>query len=165
MLRRALLCAAVLMCASPVFSQQAIKVNVYPSGDHSNEVADLLRAKIGSTLRYGLSDLETSDLTVEVICVPAGPGVACTAPTIYYSEKSYGIARPLKTTIAVGPPDWVAQGLFNAFVADTSDEKLQMAEKVLIETTQAVYSAGYKQGYTDGKAAAKPPATITPKKN
>jgi hypothetical protein len=164
MICRVTLCAAgFLILTATVFAQgPVVKVNVSRSGESSAEVADDLRAKIGSTLRYGLTEQSANaDVVIEVICVGSGQSVACAAPTAYYT-KGYGIARPLRTSVALGDHAWIATKLFESFVEQTSAEQLADADKTVTKITNNIWIEGYTAGSDAQKAACKP---TVPKKN
>jgi hypothetical protein len=176
MLRKLLLFATTFLTFTMgVFAQTPLlKVSV-SAGDSegAKEVAELLRAKIGSTLRYGLSEATTADILIEVLCVPFKPQgsdavshtVACTEPTTYFAPKAYGLARTLQTTIAIGDRSSVAEGLFDTFVVDTSAEKLELAEKDITIITDDIRAAGYSFGLSAGRDICKGKSSGPTQKN
>jgi hypothetical protein len=166
MIRRFVLYLVCLLPTASAFAQgPVLKVSVVASSDKSKEVAEIIRAKIGSTLRYSLSETGTANFFVNIICVPSGSNVACAAPTTYYSSKAYELARPLQASIAVGDSEWVARSLFDEFVIDTSAEKLDAIDRDMLAVTNNIKSDGFKVGYAtaDAICKGKPIPTTIPK--
>jgi hypothetical protein len=170
MIRKVVLRAfAFLLCTGSLAAQaRVIKVSVTAEDDKtSKDVTEILRGKIGSTLRYALSEPAPALLTVDVVCVSVGTiNVACTAPTLYYPDAARGLSWSLPVSVAVGDPNYVAEALFNYFVASSSDDKLTEGEASLAFGTAKFYQEGYGNGFKAGVASvSKPPASTPPKKN
>src|SRR5271156_4033486 len=76
MFRRLALCAAVSFVLAVTVSAQGkvIKVRVIGNGDEpTKDVVLLIRGKIGSTLRYSLTEsTENSDIVLDIMCVLVG---------------------------------------------------------------------------------------------
>jgi hypothetical protein len=150
MVRRFVLCtAALLTLSATAFGQKTIKVYVTGETDeNSKEVAHLVRGKIGSTLRYSLSDsLEDADLGMQILCVPVGAAlIACSAPTLYFSTKNHNLTYPLLGIILFGDRPYTAEHLFDNFVEDTSPDKLQKMDEFLAGKVREIYMRGYADG-------------------
>jgi hypothetical protein len=151
---RIVLCAATLLFLSATaFAQASLKVFVTGEGNGDTmEVAQLLRGRIGSTLRYSLTEEAAgADLGVEVICVSVGTPqaggrtamVACSSPTIYFSSKHYNLTYSLLGIIMTGDRQYVAEHLFDNLIEDTSPEKLEKMDSVLAAKAREIYMDGY----------------------
>jgi hypothetical protein len=162
---------AFLLLGSSLAAQgKVLKVYVGTEDNKtSKDVGDILRGKIGSTLRYALGELGPSAITIDVLCVEITTvNVACTAPTSYYPEKSHGLFGNLTTSIAIGNPYYVAQSLFDSFVEASSDPNLAAVEKIISASSSQDWFDGLTEGYQAGLKATcgdskKPPAK--PKSN
>src|SRR5271156_3686297 len=96
---------AFLLLGSSLAAQgKVLKVYVGAEDNkQSKDVGDILRGKIGSTLRYALSEVGPAVITLDVVCVEiTTANVACTAPTLYYPEKDHGLFGTLPASIAIG---------------------------------------------------------------
>ncbi len=150
---------------------QAKVVKVYVGSEDnkaSKDVGDILRGKVGSTLRYGLSEPGPAEITIDVICLDAAGGVACTAPAYYYPESGKGLSGHLGLMVATGSPLYVAQSLFDSFVESSSDPNLTKVEKIITAGSSQHWFEGFNEGYQAGLKATcgdskKPPAK--PKSN
>jgi hypothetical protein len=76
MIRRLFLCAAALLTSSATAFGQAKVIKVYVTGEgnvDTTEVAQMVRGRIGGTLRYSLTQsIDDADLGMEVIASPVG---------------------------------------------------------------------------------------------
>src|SRR5271156_5307980 len=122
MFRRLALCAAVSFVLAVTVSAQGkvIKVRVIGNGDEpTKDVVLLIRGKIGSTLRYSLTEsTENSDIVLDIMCVLVGTAqeaalgttanVACSSPANYFSSKAYKLGDILLGSIVVGDREYVA---------------------------------------------------------
>jgi hypothetical protein len=133
--------------------------------DASQEVGSLLRGKIGSTLRYALTDVEKADLIISIVCVQlkSSGAVACTNPTNYYPDLDSSLHSDLNEAIVTGDKEWVAQNFFDYFVRDTSDDKLKELAEKLSRSTSKVWVEAYNLGVESGKAACAPKPKPVPK--
>ena len=160
----------LLLLGSSLAAQgKVLKVYVGSEENKSSKVVgDMLQGKIGSTLRYGLSEVGPAEITIDVVCVEAYNGVACTAPTYYYPESGKGLNGHLTSMIAIGSPSSVAQSLFDSFVESSSDSNLATVEKIIGASSSQHWFEGFNEGYQAGLKATcgdskKPPAK--PKSN
>lgn len=161
---------AFLLLGSALAAQGKV-LKVYVGSEEnkpSKDVGDILRGKIGSTLRYALSELGPAAITIDVVCVEiTTANVACTAPTSYYPEKGHGLFGTLSASIAIGTPLYVAQTLFDSFVTNSADPSLAAVEKIINAGTVQQWFDGYGEGYQAGVKSCtepqKPPAK--PKSN
>jgi hypothetical protein len=127
-----LLGVAVLTLSSVSLAQtpQAHSVLVLTEDGDAEPVASGVKAKIGGTLRYQVTEGTEADLWIDIKChkITVGDrvvGVACSATYLYHPESLVGAEVWLATDLYVGPNEAViAQGIFEAFVDDTSDSKL-----------------------------------------
>jgi hypothetical protein len=153
MIRRFVLCAAASLILSATAFGQGKVMSVYVSAEDnqvSKDVADMFRGKVGSTLRYSLvNDLVSARITVDILCVSATHGTACTSIVTYYPVASKGLSAMLTPQIALGPNDYVTQSLFDSFVTSSSDEQLLQAERILKVSTDSFWATGHAAGFAD----------------
>jgi hypothetical protein len=152
MIRRFVLCAAALLILSAIaFGQgQVVKVNVDSAdNEESKSVASILRGKIGSTLRYALTEPTSADVLIQVLCVSGRDGSACAEQATYYSAKAYGTAFGLATQVSLGDAKEVAQGFFDHLVEQTSAEKLQSYDTSQLFSMNKIWAKGYAEGFAD----------------
>jgi hypothetical protein len=175
MIRRfALFVVVLLIPYTTASAQTALKVFVTSDGNQdTKEVGQLLRGKIGSTLRYSLTEsVVGADLGMEVICLPVGMAaangrtatVACSSPTLYFSIKNYSLPYSLLGVILIGDRQYVAEHLFDNLVEDTSPDKLQEMDDVLAQKVVDIFGDGYSAGITAEKNRQQK-ASANPKKN
>jgi hypothetical protein len=104
---------------------QTHKVAVVSESADSELVASALKAKIGGTLRYQLS--ESLDLVVTLQCVKvdtkqAVKGIACAATILYFPKSLGGLEIPVTPSVSIGPDaNTVAQFVFENFVNETTE--------------------------------------------
>jgi hypothetical protein len=142
--------AMLIVCAGATYGQgKTLATFVDLSGDaNSKTVSEILAAKIGSTLRYGLtSNVLSATLTISMICLNIeGRGYACSVTADYYPDASPTEFIPLPNILVVGSAEKVADGIFEDFVMDTSDDKLTEAKQLLDKRTFKVWQDGYVAG-------------------
>lgn len=130
----------VLFAAVGARAQTPIKVWVFGNGSDAQEITNRLKAKIGGTSRYALSDNPEVSLRLEVHCIPmhfeGGPvtGYACNSVVTYFPDMGslsmhlFG-AEMLVSCNASG--EYCAEALFDAFVNGAQPDKLAAAKSEL----------------------------------
>lgn len=132
-------------------AQTPIKVIVKGEGDKGQEIADRVAGKIGSTERYALvsgktdSELVDAKVLVSITCLNPlkgqETGVACFEDLVFRPLSDSALLCPLKSGMAVGPEDYVADSLFDYFVEYTSDEELKDATRLFKLALNATIAA------------------------
>lgn len=150
----------LFLFSSCVFAQgRVIKTGIgAESNEESQQVADLVKSKIGSGLRYSLAtkDLE---IIVGIGCVPMdGKNLACTESINYMPSGYLGLSEFMTSTIATGYRQSVADALYNTIVTSTTDEALAESEKLIKGATQKFVDLGYDAGYKAGQRNCPPTA-------
>jgi hypothetical protein len=146
---------------------KVVKVAVDGGSDKpSQEMAELVRGKVGSTLRYALTEIKTANIAIDIVCidVPALNGIACTAPTQYYPDLKNSLYRSLPDSIWTGSRAYVAQSIFDTFVEQTTDEKLSVLAQSLEDGTAKAWMNGYNLGEYAGKKECLPELKPAPTK-
>jgi hypothetical protein len=133
------LIAAILIAYPAVTQGQSVKVTVMAgnSGRESHEIADKLAGKIGSSSRYALVTADSADILILVDCLSntvgeRAAGVTCNTSLSYWPVSGVSLYAGLPQTLATGDESRVADDLFNAFVRQSSDDKLAEAAKNFI---------------------------------
>jgi hypothetical protein len=129
----------ILMGCCSANAQKVYKVYLGHTNKEGNEVIDALKAKIGSSGRYALTETVTAlELELDIVCFEQSPsvkGFTCASNTTLFSSA----VDPLFTQIGTlylaqsGDADKVAEKLFEHFVADTNDEEISVCVKQLKE--------------------------------
>jgi hypothetical protein len=135
-----LLLAVAVLVAVPVFAQsQPVKVTVMAGNgaQESHELADKLAGRIGSSSRYALVTADSADILILVDCLSntvgeRAAGVTCNTSLSYWPVSGVSLYAGLPQTLATGDESRVADDLFNAFVRQSSDDKLAEAAKNFI---------------------------------
>ena len=135
-LRVLLVNAVTLLCAHGVHSK-TIKVRVRGVQREASEVAKSIAARVQGTERYTVSDGD-AELLIDVNCfeskeVSSVSGYICSFVFVYYPEKLAGMERVLGPIGLVTGRDVssVAEDVFDTFVASSTNEKLESAQKHL----------------------------------
>ena len=121
--------ALTLSSLSSAQTPQVHSVLVLSEDADAQPIASGVKAKLGGTLRYQLKE-DIGDLWIDLKCskivlVDRVAGVACSATYFYHPESPAGADVWIATDLYVGPNEAVVeQGIFEAFVDDTSDSKL-----------------------------------------
>lgn len=143
----------ILASASAATAQSSpIKVRVLPeSNAESQQVADRLSGQIGSSSRYALVT-EYESILLSVDCLPNKTaygeqfGVTCDSDITYWPVSGVPLYATLNGDLAAAHNESdAAQYLFDEFVGETSDEKLNQAAvtfKKYLNLTIASYPKG-----------------------
>lgn len=130
------LAVLALAFASAVMAQnQPVKIQVMSSSDApSQEMADRLKGHIGSSSRYALVTVAGSEsIALYVDCLSdttndgRNLGITCHIEIKYWPVEDVALAADLDGSMAAGDETYVAQTLYDSFVQETSDEKLNQA--------------------------------------
>lgn len=149
------LAVAILALASAsaaVAQSQPIRVKVTPEpSEASQHIADR-SGQLGSSSRYALvTESSSEDILLGVDCLSnmtlSGQqiGVACDMTITYWPVPGVGLNTDLTGALAVGSELEAAQNLFDSFVEETSDEKLNQAVatfKKYLNAAIALYPKG-----------------------
>lgn len=159
------LAAAILALAfgSTTMAQtNPIKVRVVAEPNaESQSAADRLSGQIGSSSRYALVTNTTEDVLLSVDCVPATTaegqqmGVACDTRLSYWPLSGVPLFSDLVGGLADGDESFVTRYLFDAFVEETSDEKLSQDKARFVKDlnlTIAAYPKGVASLHQSSKA-------------
>lgn len=113
-----------------------IRVEVIAGNDDptSQTVANMISARIGTGSRYALVSSTDADILLSVDClrnIVSGRqvGIACHTDVSYWPVDGVSLSCILVGDLGVGSEVEVTEGLFDAFVQETSDEKLAKATK------------------------------------
>jgi hypothetical protein len=116
-------------------------VNVSNEDARFPEVANAVRAKIGASSRFAVTgDSMKAELLVDLICVPMPfkGGVACSLEITMWPAKASPLAAHIANYLYTAPDaSSAAEQIFEAFVSETSDEKLAAATDVLLRGVAA----------------------------
>jgi hypothetical protein len=128
--------ALLLLCAQHVFAKP-IKVKIQGEQGATGEVAKSIAARLQGTVRYAVTDGD-AELYLHLSCVVGKEvsrinGYICAFTFAYYPEKLASMETCLSPYGLVTGADLssVAEDVFTSFVAATTDEKLERAEKDL----------------------------------
>jgi hypothetical protein len=162
------LCLTVLLCClvAPTVRAQAKVIHVFVESNPdkpSQDIAILLRGKIGSTLRYALTDFKKAEITISLVCVDLKAGVACAFPTKYYPEEEGLLHEDMPSGLITGDKEWVAQNIFDEFVAESSDDKLKKLTDLISYASSKVWTDGFGAGIESEKAQCEKASKTTPK--
>ena len=125
-----------LAFASAVMAQnQPVKIRVISEPNApSSEMADRLKGRIGSSSRYALVTVAGSEsINLYVQCLSnttesgRNLGIVCHAEITYWPVSDVTLSTDLTGSMATGEETYVAQSLYDSFVQQTSDEKLNLA--------------------------------------
>jgi hypothetical protein len=130
---KALVTLLLLFGTAVITEAQTRQVSVEGETPEADRVVSALKAKLGGTLRYKLTDNITAELLVTVQCVGVGPalqGFVCDATFLYYLPMMKGMNVWLGASLATAADaQAVADRMFEGFVDYTSDEKLAAVNK------------------------------------
>jgi hypothetical protein len=125
-----------LLCAHGVLSK-TINVRIRGVQRAATEVVKSIAARVQGTERYTVTDGD-AELFIDVNCmegkeVSSVSGYICSFVFVYYPEKLAGMERVLEPVGLVTGRDVssVAEDVFDTFVASTTNEKLESAQKHL----------------------------------
>ena len=139
----------LLLAASLAAQGKVVPVHVEAAdNDLSRAVAIELRGKLGSTLRYALTEVKDAVLLLNVVCMPIDDRghAACASPTDYYSNADSGAHDSVQSGVSVGSVASVSEAIFNIIITNTSDAKLEEIKKRIDEVNLASWMKGYMEG-------------------
>jgi hypothetical protein len=139
---KSLFLTVAALVAVPVFAQShAIGVQVVPGNSDpvSQEIADRLSGKIGSSARYSLVSGASAVILLSADCLPnivneRQIGIVCQSSLDFWPIDGVPLSTNLAGFIVEGDESYVAERLFDSFVKNTSDEKLAAARKLFKES-------------------------------
>jgi hypothetical protein len=147
-----LLPIAVLIGASAFAQTTSIRVAVLSGNNQpsSQNIANKVAAKIGSTSRYALVKDTSADVVVFVNCVPSrvngrDVAVACHTNLFYWPVNGVGLSCDIDGTFSIGADSEVTEDLFDSFVQNTSDQELKIARDTFKKNLNAAI-AKFPQG-------------------
>jgi hypothetical protein len=130
---KTLIVAFALMMVCTVVCGQTHKVVVSAQDSDANAVVDALKAKLGGTLRYQLTDnAVVAELFIDVQCMKTynpGTGFACAAIYFYYPPELVLTRLHLGSSLHSGSdPSLTAESMFEIFVNNSSEDVLKKKE-------------------------------------
>jgi hypothetical protein len=130
---KTLIAAFALMMACTTACGQAHKTKVTGQDSAASAIVDALKAKIGGTLRYQITDDNVAaELFIDVSCLKIGPydtGFACAAIYYYYPPELVMTRVHLGSSLHTGSDTSVAaESMFQTFVNGSSEEVLKKKE-------------------------------------
>jgi hypothetical protein len=153
-IRLAVAILALASSSTAMAQSKPIKVKVLPVADaESQEVADRLSGQIGSSSRYALvTEKDSETVLLGLNCLPNTMlngqqiGVTCDSEITYWPVSTVPLSVPLTGYLAAASNESdVAQRLFDDFVEETSDEKLNQKAAVFKKELNSIIAA-YPKG-------------------
>lgn len=132
---KTLIVAFALLMACMTAHGQSHKTKVVGEESDSNPVVSALKAKLGGTQRYELTEKDIEvELYIDVQCAALNTGLACDA-TYFYFPPELGLTRLwLGASLHTGSdPSSIAQGMFEFLVKDSSEVVLAKKEADHVE--------------------------------
>jgi hypothetical protein len=132
---KTLIVAFALMMVCITTRGQTHKTKVVGKESDSNPVVSALKAKLGGTHMYELTEKDIEvELYIDVQCARLNTGLACDATYFYYPPE-LGLTRLwLGASLHTGSdPSGIAQGMFEFFVNDSSEAILAKKEADHVE--------------------------------
>jgi hypothetical protein len=132
---RILVAVILTLVANHQLRAQVRKVHVSEGRKGAGlEIVNALKAKIGSSSRYALTEKETaSELGVEVACIEQDriKGFTCAIDISLYSKAFSPLPSPIAALYIAQNADagTLAETLFDYFVQETSEEKIHLGEE------------------------------------
>jgi hypothetical protein len=144
-----LLSVLMLVTSGAAEAQATHKVWVDDNDAQNKDVANALRAKIGSTTRYGLADkVYETEIDLKVVCIANTLGYACSYAVSFWSPKTSPMQIHGASGVTIGPTaQETAELVFESFVQGTTDDTIENAVKNELALISMFCKAATNQQY------------------